>query len=138
MQKQFVLSALSSVKQLGKLKAVTTAAKLLPLVKTDLSLTEGASIVSALMDFGEEDIQTAVLPGYGTYYYSFAVYVPNKQELTPIINEFFRADSPITQDQLATLSPPMTAKPKVVPKGDTPSTIDPPSTGGLDFSWSFG
>lgn len=138
MQKQFVLSALSSAKKLGKLKAVTTAVKLLPLVKTDIALTEGASIVSTLMDFGAEDIKTAVLPGYGTYFYSYAVYVPNRQELTPIINEFFRVDSPITDDQLATVYPPKEEKPKVVPKVVSPSIIDEPSTGGLDYSWDFG
>lgn len=139
MQKQFVLSALSSAKQLGKLKAVTTAAKLLPMVKTDLSLSEGAAIASTLMDFSTEDIETAVLPGYGEYFYSYAVYVPNKKEITPIINAFFREDSPITDDQLATVIPPKVVQPKVVPKQETPpSEIDTPSAEGFDFSWDFG
>lgn len=135
-QKQFLFSAMQSVKNLGKFKAFKIAAQNFGHVKTTVPFSEIRSLLDACMDLSTDSITIQTLPVYGATYHGYSVLCINRFKLAELLNSGVRAANPVDPWALRLDYP---------PEGSAQARTGMPSheydneTGSpFDFSWNVG
>lgn len=131
-QKQFMLAAMQSVKNLGKFQALKIAAKNLGHVKTTIPFSEIRALIDVGIDFSTENVTVQTLPTYGVTYHGYSVLCINRFKLAEMLNASVRAAEPVDPWALQLAYPPEgSAQP--LPDAPVQEEADPL----FDFSWDY-
>ncbi|MFV0497529.1 MAG: LCP family protein, partial [Candidatus Fimivivens sp.] len=131
-QKQFMLSAMQSVKSLGKFQVLKIAAKNFGHVKTTIPFSEIRSLISVGMGVSTDNITIQTLPAYGATYHGYSVLCINRFKLAEVLNAGVRAENPIDPWELQLAYPP---EGSALPPTDAPSQEENDPL--FDFSWDY-
>lgn len=119
MQKEFLLAVLDTVRDKGRMAAVSALMQNFGEVKTDMPIKKAISIANKAFEMKNEDINMFVLDGSGKMYGTYAVFELNKETTADILNENFRPDGKIvTADELGIKQVPYVEVPKKEPLRD--------------------
>ncbi|HWP51255.1 MAG TPA: LCP family protein [Clostridia bacterium] len=129
-QKQFMLSAMQSVKNIGKFKALKIAAQNFGHVKTTIPFSEIRSLIELSMGLSSDSITIQTLPVYGVTYQGYSVLCINRFKLADMLNAGVRAGNPVDPWSLQLAYPPEgTEAASSKTQGQSDSLFD--------FSWDF-
>ena len=134
-QKQFLFSAMQSVKNLGRFKAFKIAAQNFGHVKTTVPFSEIRSLIDACMGLSTDSITIQTLPVYGAAYHGYSVLCINRFKLAELLNAGVRAADPVDPWALQLAYPPEGSEkaPSDAPRSPHEDETDPL----FDFSWDF-
>ncbi len=131
-QKQFMLSAMQSVKNLGKFKAFKIAAKNFGHVKTTIPFSEIRSLIDVSMGLSTDSVTIQTLPVYGVTYHGYSVLCINRFKLAEMLNASVRAGNPVDPWALQLAYPPEGSE---QPLPNEPRQEETDSL--FDFSWDY-
>jgi len=134
-QKQFLFSAMQSVKNLGKFKAFKIAAQNFGHVKTTVPFSEIRSLIDACMGLSTDGITIQTLPVYGAAYHGYSVLCINRFKLAELLNSSVRASNPVDPWALQLAYPPEGSAEAPADKLRAPHEDEADSP--FDFSWNF-
>lgn len=134
-QKQFLFSAMQSVKNLGKFKAFKIAAQNFGHVKTTVPFSEIRSLLDVCMGLSTDSITIQTLPVYGASYHGYSVLCVNRFKLAELLNSSVRAANPVDPWSLQLAYPPEGSAEAPADKSRAPHEDEADSP--FDFSWDF-
>lgn len=134
-QKQFLFSAMQSVKNLGRFKAIKIAAQNFGHVKTTVPFSEIRSLLDACIGLSTDSITIQTLPVYGATYHGYSVLCINRFKLAELLNSGVRAANPVDPWSLQLTYPPEGSEQppfgvSIPPHEDEADPL-------FDFSWNF-
>lgn len=131
-QKQFMLAAMQSVKNLGKFKTFKIAAKNFGHVKTTIPFSEIRSLIDVGMGLSTDSISIQTLPVYGVTYHGYSALCINRFKLADMLNASVRAGNPVDPWALQLAYPPEGSE---QPPANVPRQKETDSL--FDFSWDY-
>ncbi|MEG1850053.1 MAG: LCP family protein, partial [Oscillospiraceae bacterium] len=105
-QKLFLAGAFAAAKDVGRMQALSIAAKNFGHLKTDLPLSVASSLISEGMKLTEKDIEMMTIPTYGASYHGYSVLCVNRFRLAELLNGSFRSENPVSPWELFLQYPP--------------------------------
>ncbi len=133
-QKQFIFSAVQSVKNLGKFQAFKIAAQNLGHVKTTVPFSEIRSLLDAGLGLSTDSITIQTLPVYGATYHGYSVLCINRFKLAELLNAGIRVANPVDPWSLQLAYPP---EGSAQPPFGAPTPQEDKDDSLFDFSWDF-
>ena len=90
MQKEFLMAMLDTVKEKGRLAAVSALASNFGELTTNIPLTKAISLANKAFSIENENISMYAVEGYGKMYGTYSVYEIDKTKVAQLLNEYFR------------------------------------------------
>lgn len=129
-QRQFLFAAFDAARKLDRLEALSIAAANLGHIKTDIPVSELASLVERALALSPDRISIDRIPVYGAENGRYSVLCTDRYQLAALLNAGIRSDDPVDPWELLLVFPPERQQPD--PGQPDPET-DPP----VDFGWDF-
>ncbi|MEG2174302.1 MAG: LCP family protein [Oscillospiraceae bacterium] len=130
MQKLFLLGAFEAARGVGRLEAVTIAARCYGHIKTDIPLSTASALISAGLSLTEADLTVRTVPTYGATYKGYSVLCADRFRLAAAINETVRINDPVSPWDLYLQFPPEPSTSEALTQDDSTQKL-------FDFSWPF-